>query len=247
MMFEHFFEIFKDAMQIATGIVATLFSFYFSWQKIGKSVSAMYSININRLSEVRVNDIILSNNKNSPITVYSILADIDGDVFIEVEKFDSPIILKSLETLKISTTPVSYWDSELVKEKLMSLDKKITLYLVTNTSIIKCKTMKHKNIAYAMNEQFKNLKFIAKGIKIFNGMTYTLKHKYAFIYQENNLQRTVLVDKNGFMSDSIRGYNALPKDMLADKNMIIEWAKKLNIDLMIYDLENEAELKRANY
>lgn len=238
-MFEHFFEIFKEIMQIATGVVATLFSFYFSWQKIGKSVSAIYSININRLSEVRIDDIILSNNKNSPITIYSILADIDGEVFIEVEKFDSPIILKSLETLKINTKPVSYWDSEFVKEKLTSLDKKITLFLVTNTSIIKCKTMKHKNIAYAMNKQFKNLKFIAKGVKTFNGMTYTLEHEYAFIYQENNLQHIVLVDRNGFMSSSIRGYNALPQEMLVDKNMIIEWAKKLNIDLIIYDLNKK--------
>ncbi len=233
---ESFFEIFKESMQIATGIAATFFSFYFSWQKIGKSVSAQYSINMNRLSEVRIDDIILSNNKNSPIEIYSILAVIDNEMFIEVEKFDSPIILKSLETLKINTSEVSYWVDNRVKGILSSLDKTITLFLVTNTSIIECKTMKHKGLAYAMVKQFSNIKFIPKGIQKFNGMTYTLNHKYAFVYQENNTTNTVLVDNKGFMSDSIRGYNAITKEILTNKEEIIDFFKNLGVNIMIHDL-----------
>ena len=100
---------FKELMTVATGVVATGFSFYFTWQKLGTSVNASYSISGDIFSEERLDNIILKNNKNKPIEIFTISALIDNKYYIEVERLDTPIILKGLEVVKINTSPVSEW------------------------------------------------------------------------------------------------------------------------------------------
>ncbi|HUH42243.1 MAG TPA: hypothetical protein VLZ29_03930 [Sulfurimonas sp.] len=229
------FEFIKELMTITTGLAATGFSFYFAWQKIGKSVKASYSIYGKTLSAIRLNDIIISNYKNRPIEIYSIQATIDDKYLVEVERFDSPIILKSLETIKIKTTPLSDWycnNDDINMSNLLS-DGNITLYITTNTKIIKCKTLKHETMIFS--KKFKNFKYIYKHTAKYNDIVYTKDVLYAINYLENNIQKTVFVFKGGLMSDTILGFNGLPEELLISKNKLKEYYKSKGLNVFVYE------------
>lgn len=231
---QDFYICFKDIMTISTGIAATGFSLYFAWQKIGVSLKATYSIYSETLSAPRLNDIIISNNKNKPIEIYDIYAILDNKYYLMVEKFDMPIILKALETIQIKTSQLSNWycKDEKVDVGRLLFRSKLILYVSTNTSIIKCKTLKHKNPLFS--NKFNGLKFIDREIMKFNDMVYTTKALYAIVlYKKEEYRKTAFVMQGGHMTDSIGGHSFLSSELLINKDTLRNYLTKQGLQVIV--------------
>ncbi|MCT7541780.1 hypothetical protein [Aliarcobacter cryaerophilus] len=219
---------FKELMTVATGVVATGFSFYFAWQKLGTSVNASYSISGDIFSEERLDNIILKNNKNKPIEIFTISALIDNKYYIEVERLDTPIILKGLEVVKINTSPVSEWGFEKQENSLFSYEKKIEIYISTSDSLIKCNSIKVKKF-----DKLKNLEIISKITRIHNGLVYNRNVLYIINYISDKNINSVLVLKDGIMSKSIFGFNVLSEELLESEKKIEEYYQSQGLKVFV--------------
>ena len=219
---------FKELMTVATGVVATGFSFYFTWQKLGTSVNASYSISGDIFSEERLDNIILKNNKNKPIEIFTISALIDNKYYIEVERLDTPIILKGLEVVKINTSPVSEWGFEKQENSLFSYEKKIEIYISTSDSLIKCNSIKVKKF-----DKLKNLEIISKITRIHNGLVYNRNVLYIINYISDKNINSVLVLKDGIMSKSIFGFNVLSEVLLESEKKIEEYYQSQGLKVFV--------------
>jgi hypothetical protein len=219
---------FKELMTVATGVVATGFSFYFTWQKLGTSVNASYSISGDIFSEERLDNIILKNNKNKPIEIFTISALIDNKYYIEVERLDTPIILKGLEVVKINTSPVSEWGFEKQENSLFSYEKKIEIYISTSDSLIKCNSIKVKKF-----DKLKNLEIISKITRIHNGLVYNRNVLYIINYISDKNINSVLVLKDGIMSKSIFGFNVLSEELLESEKKIEEYYQSQGLKVFV--------------
>jgi hypothetical protein len=219
---------FKELMTVATGVVATGFSFYFTWQKLGTSVNASYSISGDIFSEERLDNIILKNNKNKPIEIFTISALIDNKYYIEVERLDTPIILKGLEVVKINTSPVSEWGFEKQENSLFSYEKKIEIYISTSDSLIKCNSIKVKKF-----DKLKNLEIISKITRIHNGLVYNRNVLYIINYISDKNINSVLVLKDGIVSKSIFGFNVLSEELLESEKKIEEYYQSQGLKVFV--------------
>lgn len=219
---------FKELMTVVTGVVATGFSIYFSWQKLGTSVDASYSIIYDIFSAERLDNIILKNNKNKPIVIFEIKAVIDDKYYMEIENLNTPIVLKGLEVVKINTSPVSEWGFEKQESILSFDDKKIKIYIATANTLIECNSIKVNKF-----EKFKNLKIIQKITKKHNNLVYNNNVLYIIDYISNKNINSVLVLKDGFMNKPIFGYNALSEELLESEKKIEEYYQSKGLKVFV--------------
>ena len=138
----------EDVLVSIPGVVLGGFSLYFAYQKIGSKVLASYSVVSNLVSESRISDITLINKKNKPITIFSIQAVINEDIVVEVENFQPAMVLKSLESTYVITTPFSHLHIGQDKYKADYFrPNKVDLYLITEKSKIRCQVISHPEIS----------------------------------------------------------------------------------------------------
>ncbi|MCP4053811.1 MAG: hypothetical protein GY739_12250, partial [Mesoflavibacter sp.] len=168
-------------------LLATIFTLYFFWQKIGNKVSVTYKIVRGGLSEKRISNITLINRKNKPVTVFSIIAIINDDILVEVEKFEPAITLNSLTSKYIETTPFSYLNLDGRRYEGNSLymrPNKVDLYLRTEKNKIKCNKVNPPGLIL---ENFNPYFGVYKKIK--NSLTLeTLKNKIQRLKQFKSIE-----------------------------------------------------------
>lgn len=219
---------FKELMTVVTGVVATGFSFYFTWQKLGTCVDASYSIEFDVFSAERLDNIILKNNKNKPIAIFGIKAVIDDKYYMEIENLNTPVVLKGLEVIKINTSPVSAWGFE-KQESISSFDeKKIKIYIATANTLIKCNSIKVKEF-----EKFKKLRIIQKITRKHNNLVYSNNVLYIIDYISNKNINSVLVSKDGFMNEPILGNNGLSEELLESEKKIEEYYQSKGLKVFV--------------
>lgn len=88
-------------------LIASVFSIFIAWGKFGRKVLVSYSVVSEGFSSARISNIVLQNKKDRPICIYSIHAVFENDIWLELEKFNPPRVLKSFETVGIKTSEYS--------------------------------------------------------------------------------------------------------------------------------------------
>ncbi|HHG8819040.1 TPA: hypothetical protein ACPYVC_004978, partial [Escherichia coli] len=82
-------------------ILAAAFTIYFGVQKISKKVTVSYSTDVSRIYDMHISTIILNNKRDNAIAISSINMEVEGKGILQVIKFDSPLLLKNYDSLKV--------------------------------------------------------------------------------------------------------------------------------------------------
>jgi len=215
----HWFDLMREVLLTTASAAVTGFSIYFAIKKIGCSVSTAFSISHEGFSETRINHIVLVNNKNKPLNIFSIEAVIDGDIVLEVEKSDVPITLGPYESRMIHTSQVSEYriGTDIYKPEFL-LPHAVELYLVTDKGAVKCKNMEHPD--FTSFREFRYLSRACKNNRTFNGIVYNDNAKYAISYIVGNEMKTVLLGRSGFISGSEFHFNMLRPEDITSKEKV---------------------------
>ena len=225
------FDFIKNLLLSTSGFFITVFSLYFSYQKIGHKILATKSISFERLSAVRIDDIILINCKNKPVVVFSIQVLINKKYLIKIEEFKPQIIIKPLESIHIKTTPISnyYLNSEKF-EPDFNLPNKIDLIINSYKKNIKCKIISPPSLL-KFKENSNNFEMVSITRNTFNNVIYDDNVLYGITYSYNNIQKTAFIDDSGFIwGDWNFKINGLQKESLKSEKDV-----KIALDSVGYD------------
>jgi len=230
----------QEFLKLVPGIAIFPLSFYLAWKKIGTSVSCSVGYNSSRVSANQFKNIVLANNKDKPITIFEIQAVIGNDISFSVDKFDPPIILKSLETISISAKPYS---SLYIGEQQWEPDplsrEKLDIYLSTPAGIVKCKNASHPDTNAL--QKLSHFTRAAKITKKFNDVVYSSeKVAYAITYKSGTTVKTAIIDASGFIcGDWEYQYNHVQPEHMGSIEGIKEFLKlsKADVFFTIYGVD----------
>ena len=173
-------------------LFATLIGLYLTFKKFGNSVSVTYNVNCDSLVAPRISDIVLTNHKDKPVSIFSIIAVFDKEISLTLHECKPPLILKSYETLAIKTEPYSSlsinghpYDPELSNSEI---------YLETTDTLIKCKTRKKPDLSQSYRR-------VMKSIKTFNGIVHSDLYKYLLVYKVNGELKTTFIHYSGYFEN----------------------------------------------
>lgn len=208
----------QEFLKIVPGLTIFPLSFYLAWKKLGIKVAGSFTVHYNRTTAKRIGEVVLVNLKDKPITIFAIYAIMDQDISWEIDKFDPPIILKSLESIRIETQPYSelYLGNEKFEPNFLS-PSKIELYIATPRKMIKCETVSHPNLLNI--PAFKHYRAAAKNTRRFNNIVYNDGAAYAITYVINSEVITAIVDQSGFIGSNFDfGFNMVPAECMKSKD-----------------------------
>ena len=170
--------------------IATGFSFYFIWKKLGTSINVRYEISTEQFTDVYISKLTLINNKNKPICVWSAHAIID-DKQIILDAFDPPLIIKPLEAIGISLTPFSRLSLDGRIYNLDDVQANIDIYMNTGSKMKKCKPIN------GINELLRYANRVNVDIYKFDGHTFNKSVTYILWYLVGNKLFTAFIDEGG--------------------------------------------------
>jgi len=210
---------FIEALKVLPGAILFPFSIYFIWKKMGNSVAVSFSYGSEGFSATRITSIIFTNKKDKPLPIFSAFLLINKDLLIPIEKFDPPIVLRSLEVMQVGTGQFSTYHLGEEQFKLTSeLIRDAEFYAITTSGPIRCDIIgNHSDISYA----YKNdVGLVTKSTSKFNGHVYNEHVVFAISYLIDGKQQTALVAKSGFIGgDWGFRYNMIPQDSLSKEGV----------------------------
>ena len=240
MIREHLHEILyyiKEFFIPLPGIAVATFSLYFAFKKIGNSVSVSYSISADRMTRARINNILLINNKEKTLNIFSIEAIIDEHSVVEIEKFKTPIRLDALSARIVETTAVSNYilNNENYDPDIFNFARTIDLYLITEKKKIKCKIMTDPSLSSFFD--FQSYKRITKQANKFNNMIYDERIKYALVYVSNAGINTSFVDNTGFIINGNFHFSSLNlNDIISEQTIKDSFKRNGYPNIMVHKL-----------
>lgn len=169
---------------------------------IGKSIN----------SPARITNISIANLKDKPLIVYEITVLLKKQKqYFRLQKFDPPLVIKSLEATSIS--PDAYSELSINPNPFADIETKFEIYLITNSKAVKCKPARSPEaLTYY---RFKKYKPAAISSNRFNGKIYTSEAKLALIYTHNDSQHTSFLLKSGIICDEWPfRINSIPQTMM---------------------------------
>jgi hypothetical protein len=170
-------------------IAATLFSLIFAFRKVDEKIEVTYKVGFEKFSHPRVLSLILSNRKDKPVSIYAIYALFEGECLLELEKFDPPLILKSLETSSLKTPEYSklFIDQDQIKPNLTGL---IDIYVETTKKLVKCGKTKKLRFGDEFTE-------ISKEVARFGNIVFDENIKFILQYSYNKTTKIAVFHVSG--------------------------------------------------
>ncbi len=192
------------ALPILT-VISIIFSILFAYRKIGQEVFVNYSVVGEGFSSTRISNIVLQNEKDKPVCIYTIYAVFPNKQWLILDKYNPPKVLKPLEAIGLRTPEYSYLTPKInLSSHIMDVD----IYLKTISGLlIKCtrvKGLKHLVNKITLKNKKDNLKRdleISKYTKSFNGFVYSDSVVYILVYSYNKKSYTAFVAKSGVIDN----------------------------------------------
>ena len=194
---------------------------YTTWKTfIDKKIKLLNYSSNSRMFDGDYISLTVENTTLSPISIQEVNVIYNNQYKLQIEKFDTPLILEPMHATNIEMKPFT----SLSKLSLFDLDK-MKFYVEFKTT---------KGIIYDKFSKFK-LKPLYKGDfeiittlrKIFNGKIMPYDIKYILLIRENNETKTIFINNAGIMSDDIYGKNAIPREMVNDKDVVLDCIKSI--------------------
>ncbi len=188
----------QDFLKIVPGLAIFPLSFYLAWKKLGTNVVASTTFGFDRTTASRITCVDLSNLKDRPIAIYSMHAVVNESVTYEIDKFEPPLILKALESLRIETKPYSRLRLGIdAYEPEFYQPNRIDIYLVLADRLIKCRTADHSS--FLPIRKLGKYQKAAKETSMLNGLVYNEHAAFAITYKQEGHVKTAIVDSSGFI------------------------------------------------
>lgn len=172
-------------------ILATYLTIRLGLKKFGNEVLATCTITSEYFKPDYISSVVLTNCKDKPIVIKSILAEFKDNSHIELIKFKEPLVISAHSSNKVKIPPYSKLSLNGCEYTPDLLD--ITIILKSDSEYIKCK---EPNIKKGLSSVQ-----ITKSNREFNGFIYNESLKYALLYSENDKSYTAFIAANGFLGN----------------------------------------------
>lgn len=223
----------QEFLKIVPGMVLFPLSFYLAWKKLGTKVIASITLGTDRITASRITCVDLSNIKDRPIAIYSIYAVVNDVISYEIDRFEPPIILKPLESLRIETKPFSsLWLGAEKYELDIAGNNNITIHLIISNGIIKCRKGSHP--CFLPNRKYLNYKIASKEVKKYNNIVYGDNVVYAIIYSQKSQTKTAFIDTSGLISQEWGfAFNMIPQESMLSKDHVKQKLEEACFDKLV--------------
>lgn len=223
----------QEFLKIVPGLVIFPLSFYLAWKKLGTKVVASTTFGFDRTTASRITHVDLSNLKDRPMAIHSIYAVVNDEISYELDKFEPPLILKALESLRIETRPYSRLRLGAEKyEPDFVLPNRIDIYLVLSDRMIKCERGSHPN--FLPIKKLNKYQHATKETVRFNDEVYNEHAAYAITYKQQGQVKTAIVDTSGFIGRwwDFR-FNMIPPASMASKDHVKKLLEQIQFDKFV--------------
>ncbi|MFK3858585.1 hypothetical protein [Pseudoalteromonas rhizosphaerae] len=172
-------------------ILATYLTIRLGLKKFGNEVLATCTITSEYFKPDYISSVVLTNCKDKPLVIKSILAEFKDNSHIELIKFKEPLVISAHSSNKVKIPPYSKLSLNGCEYTPDLLD--ITIILQSDSEYIKCK---EPNIKKGLSSVQ-----ITKSNRKFNGFIYDDTLKYALIYSQNDNTYTAFIRHNGWIGN----------------------------------------------
>jgi len=200
----------------AVVFLAAVTAIYLFFEKKKLDVHAFYSTRLESYKSTHMHELVLVNNKNNHIPIYSVNIVFNNELFLEVCSFNPPQIIAPYDAKSLS--PKQYSKLTINKEDFDLYDNikndSGEIYINTGTRLLKCKTKPLKDTRSKFTE-------IEKRTITYNTIVLTERVKYVINYNnEGNLSRILVIDHHGFFQeDNPFSFNRIEKEHLSPERI----------------------------
>lgn len=201
-------------------LVTSIFAIYFAYKKIGNKVSVQYSIGGRNFTPSHIEEVVLSNKKDKPVNIYAIHAVFHNDLWLELDKYSPPKILKPYESLSLSMNP--YTSLNVGSDKYEPDFMNAEIYIESDEKVIKCESRYRTNLLNKYNK-------VSVNICSHNGFVYDESVAYILVYNIDSNLKTAFISKSGYIGNEWElTPSYLKKD--ATENEILQMIKHHKFD-----------------
>lgn len=173
-------------------LISSAFALYFSFKKIGNNISVNYSISYQTFSAGSIKELVLSNNKDKPVSIFGIYALFENDLALEVKKFSPPIILKPYETIAIF--PDKYSNLTVDGDEFHDMFHNVKFIVDSTNGVIHC----NRNIKSNLINQYRT---ITKNTYLYNNFVYDESVSFILDYFFEGDKKTAFISKSGYIGN----------------------------------------------
>lgn len=172
--------------------MSSAFAIYFAHKKIGNRVTAQYSFGGEGFTPSHITEVVLSNKKDKPVNIYAIHGVFHNDLWLELDKYSPPKVLKPYESLSLSMSPYSYLSvgSDKYEPDFMSAE----IYIESDDKVIKCESRYRPNLL----EKYSKVSVTKCS---YNGFVYDETVAYILVYIIDNSMKTAFIHKSGYIGN----------------------------------------------
>lgn len=217
----------QEFLKVAPGLALFPLTGYLAWKKFGTSVSCNAIMNSSHFLPNRFSSLVLSNNKDRPVTIFEVIVIVGDHVQLLVEKFDPPLVLKSLETVSISTTPYSAlsiggdaWELDFQQ------DTNLDFYIGIPGGYKKCATL-HRPMMF---DPIRMTDYVtaARHTSLCNGKVLSSSVRFIFVYLDEKEPRTSFISHQGMLDEYLGlPFNNLPHHALTSAEILTTYIQRL--------------------
>ncbi|MCF2947978.1 hypothetical protein L0668_07660 [Paraglaciecola aquimarina] len=207
-LIEAFIAFSNDKFRPILLLIASVFTIYFAYKKIGNKVTAKYTVGTSSFESERITEVVLSNKRDKPVAIHSIHAVFENDLWLQLDKYSPPEILKPFESIALSTKPYSFLSVGGDKFEPNYLDA--TIYLLSDEKTIKCDSSITKNILDKYTK-------ISVNTCQYNGFVYDETVAFILVYIINDELKTAFIHSSGYIGNEW-GFNPNHLGQEATKN-----------------------------
>lgn len=227
-----FFSLFKSSPIV---ILGGIFTIYFAIQKLTKKVSVSFSMSANRFYDQHIPALVLSNKRDNVIAIESIFVKVNSSYRIKLKAFDSPLVLKAHDTLKIDLPKYSaIYHSE--GEFKFGFFDRLNFYIITTSGeVIHCDI--ESSVTPELDSGMTSI-----NTTIYEGLVLTTRYAFVFTYFEEKTKKNLIIDITGFMDgDNPFSFNSVNIDDMTNGTF-----KKILIEHGVHDYLDNYHLAKVN-
>jgi hypothetical protein len=234
----------SEFLKLVPGVILLPISFIIGWKKIGHRATISYSLVHENFQAPRLNNLLLTNLKDKPLIVHALYADVEHHALLKIKEFETPLVVKGLESTVIETDPVSsYCIARTSYDPPLSDIKAV--YVVTTGKRFRCLIDNTPTLySIAKGDQYKEIK--AKTFS-YLGLTFDSHVRYGLSFEVAGERYASLVGQSGFIGGNWPfGANMLmPEDMKSPESvkqaLDSVYGKLLGESLLVHELNTSPD------
>jgi len=193
-------------------IIGGIFTIYFGIQKLSKKVAISYQMSSSRLYDQHIPALIISNKRDNAIAISSIDVKVKNKFRIKLIGFESPLVLKAYDTVKVDLPKYSsIYHHE--GEFEFGIFDKLDFYIHTTSG----QTV-HCDIESSVSPKIDNGMTSIRTV-IYENLVLTDKYSFVLTYYKGGKKNNMSIDRSGmFHDENPFPFNYMPVNEITKEN-----------------------------